>query len=853
MRYFLIILLHFFIYQSFAQLNDEFNDGNFDQNPEWFGNTGSFKVNSNKQLQLDTAGTGVKYLVTQNTLINNIEWSFWIILNFDPSASNQLRIYLCSDNSDLTKPLNGYFLRIGENLALDDIDLVKQSGTSEQIIIDGIDGRAAIKPSLRIKVLRDNTGNWQLFSDTTGGFNFKPEGSGFDSTFKTTSWFGIHCKFTSSNSKGFFFDDFYIGPERKDTVGPQIIDISTADATKLVLTFDEDVDTAGLSENNFSIIQNTDNYKIRKIEKISKRLIVIYPETDASYLYNYLKVLHAINVSDSLGNVSNQLFPFIHYLLSPGDIIINEFMADPSPVVNLPDAEFVELYNSLNIDFPLKYLSIEDPSTKTALSGIIPARSYLILCKTSDTSQFKSYGKTLGINLPSLNNSGDKIILRSSAFGVIDSIQYDLSWYKDTKKSDGGWSLERIYPYPNCFNEADNFTASVHPDGGSPGKKNSVFDTFYLSIIQKKLKFSVLNDTTVMVESNFKIDIGSPLGGIVKCLESPYTEYKLKPGITGNPFTFYTDQKMLPNHTYSIHLEAYDCQRHLIKLDSFFIIPGNIDSSDLIINELLFNPYPYGYDFVEIYNRSDKYLNLKNLKIARLNDSLQLKDIITLFTTDFFILPKDYLVLTENPDDIKTRYFVKYPEKMVKTSLMTMPDDKGDVILLYNNLWIDYFHYEQKYHFQALSSKEGVSLERISPDAATNNTSNWHSASSTVGYATPTYKNSQFSVIHPADSAFLAEPKIFSPDGDGFNDIIKITYKFNNTGNFGSVKIYDLSGRMVKELVNNDLFGNEGFYTWDGMNDNGTLCYSGVYIILAEVINVDGKVKKIKLSCTLNR
>lgn len=849
----LVLISALSVFTLSAQLTDDFSDGNFDQNPEWFGNTGSFIINSNKQLQLDTAGSGVKYLVTENNLMNHTEWSFWIKLNFDPSANNQVRIYLTSDKSDLTNPLNGYFIRIGENLALDDIDLIKQSGTSEQIIIDGIDGRAAIRPTLRIKVLRDNLGNWQLFSDTTGGFNFIPEGTGFDSSFITSSFFGIHCKFTSSNAKNFFFDDFYIGKERKDTTAPKIIDISTLSLSKLILTFDENIDNTGINENNFRIIQGTDSFKTNKVEIISKRQIIITPEINNNYKYNFSKVLQALNIPDSLGNKGDQFIPFIHYLLLPGDIVINEFMADPAPVVSLPDAEFVEIYNTLNIDFPLKFLRIEDPLSQIPLSGIIPAGSYLILCKTTDTSAFKSYGKTLGINLPSLNNSGDKIILRSAEFGLIDSIQYDLSWYKDPQKSDGGWSLERIYPYQHCFYQADNFTASVHPDGGSPGRKNSVYDTFYLKKINKKFKFYVLNDTAILVETNFKLNTDSASGGSVKCLEAPYLEYKLKPEFTGNSLIFYTDKKMLSDHSYSFSFYVYDCKSQIVKLDSFFIIPGILDSSDLIINEVLFNPLPYSNDFIEIYNRSDKYLNLKNLKIASLNDSLQLKDIKTIFTTDFFILPNDYLVITENPDDIKTRFWVKNPEKMVKTNLITMPDDKGDIVLLSENKWIDYFHYEESYHFQALTSKEGISLERISPEAATNNPSNWYSASSSAGYATPTYKNSQFSEIHTADSAFLAEPKIFSPDGDGFNDILKITYKFNNTGNFGSIKIYDLSGRLVKDLVNNDLFGNEGFYIWDGMNENGTLCLSGVYIIYAEVINIHGKVKKYKLSCTLVR
>jgi hypothetical protein len=50
------------------------------------------------------------------------------------------------------------------------------------------------------------------------------------------------------------------------------------------------------------------------------------------------------------------------------------------------------------------------------------------------------------------------------------------------------------------------------------------------------------------------------------------------------------------------------------------ILPGT-----LLINEVLFNPYPNEVDFVEFYNASEDTVNLKNLWLANRNDTLGIR------------------------------------------------------------------------------------------------------------------------------------------------------------------------------------------------------------------------------------
>ena len=65
---------------------------------------------------------------------------------------------------------------------------------------------------------------------------------------------------------------------------------------------------------------------------------------------------------------------------------------------------------------------------------------------------------------------------------------------------------------------------------------------------------------------------------------------------------------------------------------------------------------------------------------------------------------------------------------------------------------IDDFGYDDEMHFALLSTKEGVSLERINFDRPSIDKSNWHSASELAGFATPAYENSQFMDVEDIES-----------------------------------------------------------------------------------------------------
>jgi flagellar hook assembly protein FlgD len=143
-------------------------------------------------------------------------------------------------------------------------------------------------------------------------------------------------------------------------------------------------------------------------------------------------------------------------------------------------------------------------------------------------------------------------------------------------------------------------------------------------------------------------------------------------------------------------------------------------------------------------------------------------------------------------------------------------------------------------------------LERIDFNGPTQDLTNWHSAAQDAGFATPAYKNSQYhDATTAADNAIEITPEIFSPDEDGYNDIVNINYHFDTPGFVATITIYDSKGRLVKSLIQNELLGTKGTFTWDGINSDREKSRLGIYIIFAEVFDLTGKVQDYKKTCVL--
>ncbi|OFX53334.1 MAG: hypothetical protein A2066_15540 [Bacteroidetes bacterium GWB2_41_8] len=286
------------------------------------------------------------------------------------------------------------------------------------------------------------------------------------------------------------------------------------------------------------------------------------------------------------------------------------------------------------------------------------------------------------------------------------------------------------------------------------------------------------------------------------------------------------------------------------KLFSYTISP---EVGSILINEILFNPFAGGVDFVELVNVSEQIIPVQRLKLATRNDTLALKQIYPVSTEKRYLKPGEFLVCTKDPTILASQYITCNPASFcAMKSFPTFSDDAGTVVLLNDSLVVlDEFSYSVKMHSPFLADEEGVSLERISLEKPSSDRSNWASATASVGFATPGLPNSQMGSETEIQDEITPEPKAFSPNGDGYNDELILSFQFDKPGYIANVQIFDTAGRHVRFLVKNQSLAQEGSWKWDGSSDSGQKQNIGVYIILVEVFDQEGHTKTFKKTCTL--
>ena len=256
-----------------------------------------------------------------------------------------------------------------------------------------------------------------------------------------------------------------------------------------------------------------------------------------------------------------------------------------------------------------------------------------------------------------------------------------------------------------------------------------------------------------------------------------------------------------------------------------------------------------------MYNNSNKIFDASKLYIANRNSSGIISSIKALSPLPYYIFPGDYIVETEDADNLALQYLVKNPENVLLiSSPPSFPDDEGTVVALnFQGNVVDEVKYKDDWHFKLIDDAEGVSLERIDPDGTSQDETNWHSAASTAGYGTPTYKNSQYKLVQSINAAIAISPNVFSPDNDGRDDIATVQYAVTEPGYIANVTIFDAAGRPVRNLVRNGILGLSGYWNWDGLDDKGLKLPVGTYIIFSEIFNLQGKKQKFKNTVVLAR
>lgn len=824
---------------AWNQLVDDFSDGDFTANPAWSGTNATYIVNAGQELQLSNTVAATSYLSTPHNLssLDNKQWELLVRQTFSSSSSNFGRVYLTASSADLSTDPDGFYLQFGEAGSTDAVRLFKMvSGISTQICASP-DGQIAASFAVRVKVVRDNTGLWKLYVDASGGTNFGSAYTGTDATALTGTHFGVFQTYTTSNATKFYYDDIYVGNEIVDTQAPALVSATVITNSQLDLLFSEPVGgTAMLQTSNYTINPAIPVSNV-SVDGTNASLLHLVLGTALSNGQNY--TITVASIEDAFGNAATNLTGNFTYLVGEaavkGDIIISEVMVDPTPVIGLPELEFIEIYNKSSKYIDLAGWKLGDQSGDgTILSGFISPGQYKILCAASSTPEFP--GSYTVSSFPSYNNSSDDVVLKNNSGMIIDRISYTDSWYQDPVKKSGGYTLELINPNDPC-SDGSNWIASNSANGGTPGTQNSVYNStpdtqvphiaglIALSPNYLEVHFSEGMDSVSLVNATFNSNPNLTVQSIT--VASTFSNQAI---ITFN-------ENLVLSQQYNFSYGAVsDCWLNATTLTGNFALADAPQAGDLVINEILFDPATGGSDFVEIYNRSSKVINLNDLAIANYND-----DTIQL-TQNYFLNPGTYVVLTPDSNYQKSTFPEAVPGRFYITSLPSLNNDSSTVQLFYNTVILDKVSYTEDWHLSLIDDTENKTLERINPDGASSSASNWHTAAETIGFGTPGKINSQY-LTGSVSSTFGTTEPIFSPDNDGFQDVLLFQYNFE-VGMIATLKIFDNQGREVHTLFSSELLGQQGSFTWDGVMSNNQKAPIGIYMAVIEAFAADGSTRQ---------
>ncbi|NLR79167.1 lamin tail domain-containing protein [Chitinophaga eiseniae] len=541
------------------------------------------------------------------------------------------------------------------------------------------------------------------------------------------------------------------------------------------------------------------------------------------------------------------------------DVVIHEIMVKPAPTLGLPPYEYIELKNISTAPVQLKDWRLAVNKREVILPAcLLQPDSLLLLCATAAAPSYP-VSNVRGIDrFPALADDSALVVLYDARRRVIHAVDYDAHWYGTASPPKGGISLEMINDALPCSGKI-NWTASTAATGGTPGSPNEAAapltdntrpDLNYATItdsLHVLLGFSKTLDSTLAADpAHYHFNNGLE---VAACRVLPPLFRNVALQLAG---------PLSPGEIYTLTTTALtDCMGESSGLHTSLAIgiPQRPEKQGVIINEVLFDPVPGIPEFVELYNGSQKVIELASLRLCNRKADGSLGPWKILSNTGRLLMPGQPLALTTDVTALCGGYPHAQPENIQTVgSLPSMPVTEGTIVLLRaDSTLLDELHYTSRLHFPLARELQGVSLERLSYARPTEDAGNWHSAATAAGNATPGAINSQRWPDAGDSLNIVLAPGVFSPNQDGIDDWVRISWQLPGPGYVGNIVIYDIQGRPVKWLARNFLLGNNGYLQWDGKNENAVLLPSGIYIFLIEIFNLPGQVKRCKRTVVMAR
>lgn len=633
----------------------------------------------------------------------------------------------------------------------------------------------------------------------------------------------IRYEYSSARDRNLWIDQVILdGDFEKDSIAPQVTGVMVISEKELELSFSENI--LNPSQGVFLLGSKRPGL----ISGYGKKVLLTFPDPLPNRSPLEMRIGNVCDVDQNC--LRDTLIGFMRNEAVFGDVVFNEILADPDPPIRLPDEEYLEIFNRSDYASDIKEWRLEVNSRTYSLKELLP--------QTTDTSAHflilepSSFLVLKGMTLP---NEMAVLALYNEQGSLVHGVSYQVPWDAMDWKKEGGWSLESPDPHLYCM-VSNSWEYSSDPSGGTPGRENSnkhpavdreppvLLYYGYGETGELFLQYSETLRLTDLESGDFIVRPGTVMP-IKFCLRDPLkTILDLK---------YPEDLRDRQHFTLDLPVLC-DCQGN--RSLSQKIKGGKVKAPSyetLVINEIMYDP-PDGFpEYVELYNPGPDYFDLQELALHVVEEGAVPDHPRPLSTQSRIILPGQYLVLTASVPHLRDSYGLAPSGSWVELeSLPQMKNTGGSLYLTdRSGAVVDQAIFRNDLHMDLLDDTRGISLERISWERSGNDPANWHSAASISGYATPGTENSQLLVAQVGEEVLEIEPLVFSPDNDGFQDLLKITISTGAQGWVLSLWVSDLGGRMIRSLANNHIAAPSVLYSWDGEEEDGGLVSAGIYVL----------------------
>ncbi len=828
---------------------EHFSTTHFLTYPNWWGMREKFVVTDQSRLLLadpSPAASNTAMVFSKQTVnwSGPVTWELDLVFPFDPSSANHVILGLSTDLPAISGFPEGIYLQVGGQTGADFLELFEWQHDAKRIICQmPIPWTAPSELPFQLRV-DYQAGYWVLKACSATGVCDEVAAADYPVTMGQKDYFLLHCRYSPSRNRAISFDHIRIEGLIPDVEAPRLHEVLLADSLRLDLIFSEPV----LPAQAWLYPDSTTAFPL-SCPDLQPHRCQLLPSEPLRFDTAYRLVLPQI--ADGTGNalrMDTLLYFARPYIATPGDLVFTEIMADPDPSRGLPQAEYLEVFNRRSYPLRLKGWQLQVNQRQLDLPDeLIPPQSYRLLYPDHATGKFEAAPYPGIPNFPAIPNNGAYLALRYQSV-VIDALEYAPEWYRGVPAK--GVSLEKkdLDKPGNC---PENWAASTGITGGSPARANP--QTGYTPADSLFYIEMVYPTDACCLEVRFSQQPGEPVSDFFQ-IDPPLDVYAMEVSAAQKSARLYLSADLSPQTPYLLQVPHswVNCIGAPLRQEETYPFGKTYSpqTGELLFHEILFDPKPGCPTFVELYNPSNRFLDLSGLLLRSYDPSSATYRYSTL-PPHLMLAPDSVLVISAHTPLLQSCTPATLPYNSISGTLPGLSGTKGSLSLWSGEQFIDSIAYDADWHHPFLTDTRGVSLEKIRPELPGVAPQHWQSAPSQWGYATPGFRPLVRPLTLPPSSTRGSGILRISPDGDGVDDFLYLPIEARAPGSLYDAAIFSWDGTLIRELVQSASASVATYLRWDGDDQNGQLLPRGLYLLRIAYFDPGGSYELVKKTCLL--